>query len=282
MKQSLQRPLARFVGTLLAAIFAAMACLAAAHATPGKKSETASNESGRLELKGASLREPRYLKNPEVKELGPGSSVTFWRTTDDTCGLYTWGEFTVAKSQGAPPHLHYGDEEWFIPTQKGEVRMFSAKDNAKTYQNGELPGHNTSAEEMGSTTINKGDVFYSPKAHIHYFSNESDQAIEGFINIWAPGFGIRSMFDSFKMVNFEFSSNTDNDSFRRGQQQALLEKTGLWGVPHDTSGKMVGREDFAQAKGTIQKFPNKIQYLQELIDAGEACYPKDGLRKQGA
>ncbi|NDC14962.1 MAG: hypothetical protein EBZ76_07250, partial [Synechococcaceae bacterium WB9_2_170] len=55
-----------------------------------------------------SLRYPRYLKNPETKQLGPGSSVVFWRTTDDTCGLYTWGEFVVAPGQGAPPHLHYG------------------------------------------------------------------------------------------------------------------------------------------------------------------------------
>lgn len=267
---------------MLAAIFGAMACLAAAHALPGKTSETTSNEAARLELKGSSLRKPRYLKNPEVKELGPGSSVTFWRTTDDTCGLYTWGEFTVAGSQGAPPHLHYGEEEWFIPTKEGEIRMFSAKQKPKTYQNGELPGHNTAAEEMGSDTINKGDVFYSPRAHVHYFSNENEQAIEGFLNIWAPGFGIRNMFDSFKMVNFEFSSKTDSASFRKAQQQAFLEKTGLWGVPHDTSGKMVGRADFAQARGGIQKYPSQIQHLQDLIDAGEACYPKDGLRRTGA
>ncbi|MCP9810134.1 hypothetical protein KBY58_11895 [Cyanobium sp. HWJ4-Hawea] len=263
-------------------MFAAMTCLAIAHAKPARTPETTPKEPARLELKGASLRTPRYLKNPEVKELGPGSSVTFWRTTDDTCGLYTMAEVTVAASQGAPPHLHYGDEEWFIPTKEGEIRMFSAKDKAKTYQNGELPGHNTIAEEMGSATINKGDIFYSPRAHVHYFANENDQAIAGFLHIWAPGFGMRNMFDSFKMVNFEFSSKTDSSSFGNTQQQALLEKTGLWGVPHDTSGKMVGRADFDMARGTIQKFPTKIKYLQELIDAGEACYPKDGLRSAGA
>lgn len=226
-----------------------------------------------LTVQGTTLRLPRFLRNPEIKQLGPGSSVVFRRTTDDTCGLYTWGEFTVAAGQGAPPHLHYGDEEWFIPTQAGKIRMFSPAARPRSFANGQLPGHNLPAETMGSVEIDKQDVFYSPRANIHYFTNENDTPIEGFLNIWAPGFGIRNMFDSFKAVNFRFSSTTEFGSFSAEQQQSLLEATGLWGVPHDTSGKMVGRPDFVRARGAITPHPANLAHLQELIDAGEACYP---------
>jgi hypothetical protein len=225
-----------------------------------------------------SLRYPRYLKNPETKQLGPGSSVVFWRTTDDTCGLYTWGEFVVAPGQGAPPHLHYGDEEWFIPTKPGKIRMFAAKNGPHAYHNGELPGFNTPPEEVGSTEIDLGDVIYSPTANVHYFSNDNPVPIEGFLNIWAPGFGIRRMFDSFKMVNFKFSSEIMGGMIDAEAAQQLIEKTGLWGVPHDVTGKEVGHSDYTSIRGPLHVNPSNLKHLQRLIEAGERCYPKDGIR----
>lgn len=230
------------------------------------------------QLGGMELRYPRYLKNPESKQLGPGSSVVFWRTTDDTCGLYTWGEFTVAPSQGAPPHLHYGDEEWFIPTQVGEIRMFAAKQGPHAFHNGELPGFNAPPEDMGSSLIDLGDAIYSPAGNVHYFTNENATPVEGFLNIWAPGFGVRQMFDSFKMVDFEFSSSMMGGMINRRAAQELIEKTGLWGVPHDVTGKEVGRSDFTAIRGKAYINPPNLMHLQKLIEAGERCYPKDGLR----
>ena len=228
-------------------------------------------------LGDSSLRYPRYLKNPETKQLGPGSSVVFWRTTDDTCGLYTWGEFVVAPGQGAPPHLHYGDEEWFLPTKPGKIRMFTGKNGPHPYHNGELPGFNAPPAEVGSSEIDLGDLMHSPTANVHYFTNENSAPIEGFVKVWAPGFGIRRMFDSFKMVNFKFSSSTmgqiDGDS-----AQLLIEKTGLWGVPHDVTGKVVGQSDFKDIRGPVYSNPSNLKQLQKLIEAGERCYPKDGMR----
>lgn len=229
-------------------------------------------------LGDSSLRYPRYLNNPETKQLGPGSSVVFWRTTDDTCGLYTWGEFVVAPGQGAPPHLHYGDEEWFIPTKPGKIRMFSAKNGPHAYRNGELPGFNATPEQMGSSVIDLGDVMYSPTANIHYFTNENPVPIQGFLNIWAPGFGMRRVFDSFKQVDFKFSSSMMGGMISGNAAQELIEKTGLWGVPHDVTGKEVGQADFKAIRGPMHANPSNLQQLQRLIEAGERCYPKDGLR----
>ena len=229
---------------------------------------------------GTLLRYPRYLKNPEVKELGPGSSVIFQRTTDDTCGLYTWGEFTVAPGQGAPPHLHYGDEEWFIPTRPGQIRMFAAKQGPKRFANGQLPGFNTPPESMGSLTINQGDVMYSPVGNVHYYTNDNAQTISGFLNIWAPGFGIRQMFDSYTREDFRLDLNTKDKQLNQQQRQTLLEKTGLWGAPQDVSGQMVGSRDFKAITGAVPPNPNQLKHLQQLIDAGERCYPKDGRRPE--
>lgn len=230
------------------------------------------------QLGAITLRYPRYLKNPEIKQLGPGSSVVFWRTTDDTCGLYTWGEFVVAPGQGAPPHLHYGDEEWFIPTQPGKIRMFGAKNGPHAFHNGELPGFNAPPEDVGSSQIDLGDVVYSPTGNVHYFTNENPVPVAGFLNIWAPGFGIRRMFDSFKMVDFKFASSAMGGMINGEAAQQLIEKTGLWGVPHDVTGKEVGRADFAAIRGTVYSNPPNLKHLQQLIEAGERCYPKDGLR----
>lgn len=239
-----------------------------------------SSDRATQQLGSTSLRYPRYLKNPETKELGPGSSVVFWRTTDDTCGLYTWGEFTVAPGQGAPPHLHYGDEEWFIPTQAGKIRMFAAKNSPHTFLNGELPGFNTPPEDMGSLQIDLGDAMYSPAGNVHYFTNENITPVEGFLNIWAPGFGMRRVFDSFKMVDFEFSSSKMGGMINSRAALELIEKTGLWGVPHDVTGKEVGRADFTEIRGKAFINPTSLEHLQELIEAGERCYPKDGLRAE--
>ena len=234
-----------------------------------------SNQSSALEK----LRPPRYLKNPETIELGAGSSVTFLRTTDDTCGLYTWGSFEVAPGMGAPPHLHYGEEEWFIPTQPGEIRMFSSSKPAKAYPIGQLPGHNTLAmKEMGSATINKGDVLYSPKANIHYFSNEQTTPVTQFLNIWAPGFGIRNMFRSFNKADYSLGMGLTTGEMTATKAETLLAYTGLWGVPHDITGSIVGNKNYNQIRGSIFKNPNRLDHLQDLIDAGERCYPANGMR----
>jgi hypothetical protein len=60
--------------------------------------------------------------------------------------------------------------------------------------------------------------------------------------------------------------------------QELIEKTGLWGVPHDVTGKEVGQADFKAIRGPMHANPSNLQQLQRLIEAGERCYPKDGLR----
>lgn len=253
----------------------ALACLLVL--LPIAKGHTSDRSTQQLGV--SNLRYPRYLKNPETKQLGPGSSVVFWRTTDDTCGLYTWGEFVVAPGQGAPPHLHYGDEEWFIPTQPGKIRIFAAKNGPHAFHSGELPGFNSPPEEVGSSVIDLGDIVYSPTANIHYFTNENPVPIEGFLNIWAPGFGIRRMFDSFKMAGFKFSSSTMGGMINSEAAQELIEKTGLWGVPHDVTGKEVGRADYTKIRGDVYSNPPNLKHLQQLIEAGERCYPKNSLRE---
>jgi len=131
---------------------------------------------------------------------------------------------------------------------------------------------------VGSSVIDLGDVMYSPTANVHYFTNENPAPIEGFVNVWAPGFGMRRMFDSFKMVNFKFSSSAMGGMINGEAAQELIEKTGLWGVPHDVTGKVVGQSDFKDIRGSVYSNPSNLKQLQQLIEAGERCYPKDGLR----
>jgi hypothetical protein len=62
---------------------------------------------------------------------------------------------------------------------------------------------------------------------------------------------------------------------------------GLWGIPHDKTGKMVGLGplakptqwppipgDYRSAVGPVQMFDPDLRRLQKMFDAAERCYPR--------
>ena len=63
---------------------------------------------------------PRFLKHPLIFQLSPTDRVTIYRSPKDTCGLYTWGVFTVSNGGSPVPPIHDADKEWFLASM-GQV-----------------------------------------------------------------------------------------------------------------------------------------------------------------
>ncbi|KAF8064478.1 Ttll6a [Scenedesmus sp. PABB004] len=214
------------------------------------------------------LRLPRFLPTNKT------SGNVFRRTYDDTCGLFDIlnGELLTA-GQGPPPHVHYYDDEWFFVIGEGSVRMYAGH-KPKAYFPGQLPGHNAPVNKMGAASIKKGDMLYSPRNQVHYFSTENK--VTDFIQVHAYGYAMPLI------IAAAFDPEIGGDPRR------FLEYTGLYGIPHDLTGKMVGMKplptpeqwppsegDYRSASGPVQSFPAQLKRLQAMFDASERCYPKN-------
>jgi hypothetical protein len=117
---------------------------------------------------------------------------------------------------------------------------------------------------MGSALIALNSAVYSPKAIVHYYTNESGQTIDGFHNVWQPGFGVIKIFEIFDQAT-RSGKQLSNDE--------LLKQTGLWGVPHSGNGSMTGTTQFRLVRDPITRpIEANLKQLQELIDKGEPCF----------
>lgn len=212
---------------------------------------------------GQLLRLPRFLEKPRIFHLSPTDTVTIYRTPADTCGLYTWGVFTVSDGKGPVPHIHYADQEWFLSEGQGGIRIFLPREPVGPMLPGQVPGLNAPIQVTGSALLSAYEAMYSPQGVVHYYTNESGRPVGGFHNVWAPGYGMIGVFDVFDQAV---------KAGRQLTQQDLMAKTGLWGTPHDSSGAMVGTRDYRAIRGPIAKYPANLQQLQELIDDGERCF----------
>ncbi len=225
---------------------------------------------GKIEkFDGISIRMPRFLKNPKAYQLSAIDKAYLVRTPDDTCGLYTWAIFTLSDGGGPVPHVHYSDNEWFLTENNTGIRIYMPKNHSKPLIPGEIPGLNVPHQETGSGLLKPYSAMYSPRGVVHYYTNESGTVQSGFHNIWEPGLGMVSILQAF------------DDAFKAGRQldrKELMEITGLWGVPHDSEGGMVGTKDFRRVKGQMAHHANHLADLQKLIDEGEKCYPSDDKR----
>ena len=217
---------------------------------------------------------PRFLRNPRVFQTGGGDKLVMLRTPEDTCGLYQISETIAPYDVGPPPHFHYDSAEWFFPTEDSTFRIYGTQE-AKPLTPGQLPGLTAPVPAMGSLSIGKGDLVYSPKGTVHFWHNESTskQEIRGFYNIWTPANGVT---DWFAGVN---NLNGSTAQLPLPGPQATTLQTALFGIPHDPTGSFVGRSDFRNIRGPVSSDGNHLQELQDLFDRGEACYPSDGLRK---
>lgn len=212
---------------------------------------------------GETLRMPRFLKHPQVFQLSPTDSVTIYRTPADTCGLYTWGVFTVSNGGGPVPHVHYADKEWFLTESQGGIRIDLPKDPIPSLVPGQIPGLNVPSQAMGSTVIGPHAAVFSRRGIVHFYTNQSGQQVKGFHNVWAPGYGMVGVFKVF------------DQAVKTGHQltpQEVLVQTGLWGTPHDPTGGMVGTSDYRTIQGPAIQAPTNLKQLQALIDQGERCY----------
>ena len=212
---------------------------------------------------------PKFLAKPRIFQTGGGDQLVMLRTPEDTCGLYQLSETIAPYDAGPPPHFHFASSEWFFVTEDSDFRIYGTKEY-NPLQPGQLPGINSSVPVMGSITLKKGDIAYSPKGTVHFWHNESQakQSIRGFYNVWTPANGVTNWFDGVN--NVDGSTKPLN---LPGPQATTLQ-TALWGVPHDPTGRFVGRADYRNIRGPVAATGDHLSELQDLFDRGEACYPK--------
>ena len=224
---------------------------------------------------GVKVTMPRFLRNPRSFKTAGGDVLVMLRTPEDTCGLYQISETIAPVDVGPPPHFHYDTAEWFFPTEDSTFRIYGTQE-AKPLTPGLLPGVNAPVPKMGSITIGKGEVAYSPKGTVHFWHNESasKQDIRGFYNVWTPANGVNDWFAGVNNVNGSTAQ------LPLPGPQATTLQTALWGVPHDPTGGFVGRSDYRNIRGPVASDGNHLAELQDLFDRGEACYPRDGLGKR--
>jgi len=222
---------------------------------------------------GVKIKMPRFLRNPRTFKTAGGDVLVMLRTPEDTCGLYQISETIAPVDVGPPPHFHYDTAEWFFPTEASTFRIYGTQE-VHPLTPGLLPGLNAPVPKMGSFSIGKGEVAYSPKGTVHYWHNESasKKDIRGFYNVWTPANGVNDWFSGVNNINGSTAQ------LPLPGPQATTLQTALWGVPHDPTGGFVGRSDYRNIRGPVASDGNHLQELQDLFDRGEACYPVDGMR----
>lgn len=212
---------------------------------------------------------PRFLAKPRVFQTGGGDQLVMLRTPEDTCGLYQLSETLAPHDSGPPPHFHYASAEWFFVSEDSRFRIYGTQEQ-RPLRPGQIPAVNAPVPAMGSIELGKGGVAYSPKGTVHFWHNESStrKTIRGFYNIWSPADGVTQWFDGVNNVD------GSSASLNLPGPQATTLQTALWGVPHDPTGRFVGRADFRSIRGPVASDGNHIAELQDLFDRGEACYPQ--------
>jgi len=108
-----------------------------------------------------------------------------------------------------------------------------------------------------------GQLVFSPVGSVHYFVRETD--IQDFFTVYLDGFTDQDI------INYVIYGNPSPEQ--------LLLYSGLYGIPHDMTGKFVGYNDstgtakpYRQARGPIDvpdAYPPAAR-LQALFDAVEA------------
>ena len=212
---------------------------------------------------------PRFLAKPRIFQTGGGDQLVMLRTPEDTCGLYQLSETIAPYDAGPPPHFHFASSEWFFVSEDSNFRIYGTKEYNQLLP-GQLPGVNAPVPVMDSVTLTKGEIAYSPKGTVHFWHNESKsrQAIRGFYNVWSPANGVTNWFDGVNSVD------GSTKPLNLPGPQATTLQTALWGVPHDPTGRFVGRSDYRNIRGPIASDGDHLSELQDLFDRGEACYPK--------
>lgn len=212
------------------------------------------------------------LRFPRMKPLPAGAATAFRLDVNDTCGLFTLFH-TVYQKQGSgpPPHIHYSEDEYFISAGPGSTRVFTHQ-KATKFVAGRLPGLNVPPIEAGSAVLTGtgngvdkwgGQLVFSPVGSVHYFVRETD--IQDFFTVYLDGFTDQDI------INYVIYGNPSPEQ--------LLLYSGLYGIPHDMTGKFVGYNDstgtakpYRQARGPIDvpdAYPPAAR-LQALFDAVEA------------
>ena len=97
---------------------------------------------------------------------------------------------------------------------------------------------------------------------MHYYAREIDST--DFYAIHASGYAVELIFNAFKTYQ-------DPEKF--------LYYTGLYGAPHDMTGKLVGMDScercYLNATGPVDVGPPQLERLQALFDEAESrgCLP---------
>lgn len=211
------------------------------------------------------IRLPRLLPNPDVVP-NTGGNKQYARTWNDTCGLYAILFSTFqAQGTGPPAHVHFAEDEWWLPTGEGErVRLHAQRAGTplKVLKPGEIPGTTPGLEafEAGGVEVATGSIGYSPLGIPHTYKAATN--LTNFWAVWGYGRTIKESIDPA----FDPSKTRD---------QILLE-TGLFGCPSDIDGTIFGGKSFVNNRGPIAIPPvnwSNMVRLQSLFDRGEACYP---------
>lgn len=100
-----------------------------------------------------------------------GDVLTFKAVGEDTAGQYTLFEVRVDPEIGPPPHIHHREDEAFY-IQEGELE-FQLDDQI--------------------VIATPGTFLYSPKGHLHSFTNKTNQRAK--MLVWCMPAGIEKYFD---------------------------------------------------------------------------------------
>jgi mannose-6-phosphate isomerase-like protein (cupin superfamily) len=119
-----------------------------------------------------------------------GQPFFFLKRGETTNGQYVLSEITVPPGQGAPPHFHTLEDEWFYVVE-GNLRIMKGEN---TYADAtQIPGVNAPKDLLHALDAPAGTLIYGERNRIHGVLNVSDEPARLRL-VWNPS-GFESIFE---------------------------------------------------------------------------------------
>jgi hypothetical protein len=111
-----------------------------------------------------------------------GAPFTFLKRGETTGGRYAVGEITIQPGQGALPHIHHEENEWFY-VEEGNLQLMRGEN---TYPDpNQVPGVNAPRDLIHALDAPTGTLLYAEQYYIHGVLNASTEPAK-LLLIWTP------------------------------------------------------------------------------------------------
>jgi hypothetical protein len=141
-------------------------------------------------------------RDPNPLELAGGlyTSLTFLRTRETTGGRYVFSKVVVPPGSGPIPHLHQWNDEWFYTPDGGAVMFMGSR----RYPDFDVPPNKAGKDRLTLVPMEKHDLIFGARQHIHGYVNASDAPITVYI-VWTdtPEVSISEYFTEIAKPIFE-------------------------------------------------------------------------------